>query len=57
MYANQRDIAVGRAELEVRMKQHEDRPDDAERHVDFEPCGDRAQPGEPGGALARRIDQ
>ena len=56
-HADQRDIAVGGAEAEIRVKQHQQRTDDAERHVDVEPDGDAAEPAQPLGALAGGIDQ
>ncbi len=56
-HAEQRHVAVGRAEAEVGMKQDQDRADHAEDHVEFEPGGNSAHPAQPAKALARRVEQ
>ncbi len=56
-HADERNVAVGRAEAEVRVEQHQQRTHDAEHHVNLEPGGNPAEPAQPGEALARRIDQ
>jgi len=56
-HADQRNVAVQRAEGEVRMEQDQHGPEDAEQHVHAEPVSGRAEVAHEPQLLAQRVQQ